>query len=359
MVRFVPILTALFLGLAAADGLSACSAGCISQVFSDTTTFGCAANDKACACGHDPDFWFAIRDCITQACPTADLDTQLADAQTDSGTQCAAASAAAGLTTTAPVTTPAPATTAAATTPTTAAEPTTTEAAETVAPSSSTETAAAATTATTATSVSSATTATAAATTSASASSASKASSVTSQTTAATTSGTSASGFTTKISPITSSTSAASSSSSTSEAAASTDDDSSEGLSVAAKAGIGAGAGVALILSAITICYVLAKKRKDKQNPSRTPTMQISKPLPGSGRQYAASEAGAARMAALSTQFRDDQLTPIKTAAYKPSTASSQYSPTSLYAPSDYDRHDVAGRRYEDMLPRTQPRTMI
>ncbi|KAK6210554.1 hypothetical protein LQW54_006162 [Pestalotiopsis sp. IQ-011] len=361
MVRFFPILAALFLGLAAADGLSACSAGCISQVFSDTTTFGCAANDKACACGHDPDFWFAIRDCITQACPTADLDTQLADAQTDSGTQCAAASAAAGLTTTAPVTTPAPATTA-ATTPTTVAEPTTTEAAETVAPSSSTETAAAASTATTATSVSSATTATAAVTTSSSASSASsasKASTVSSQTTAATASGTSASGFTTKISPITSSTSAASSSSSTSEAAASTDDSSSEGLPVAAKAGIGAGVGVALILSAITICYVLAKKRKDKNNPSRIPTMQISKPLPGSGRQYAASEAGAARMAALSTQFRDDQLTPIKTAAYKPSTASSQYSPTSLYAPSDYDRHDVAGRRYEDMLPRTQPRTMI
>ncbi|ETS85061.1 hypothetical protein PFICI_03086 [Pestalotiopsis fici W106-1] len=351
MVRFFPILVALFLGLAAADGLSACSAGCISQVFSDTTKFGCAVNDKVCACGSTPDFWFAIRDCITQACPSDDLDQQLSDAQADSGTQCAQAS---GVTPTTPVTTPPPPATTAEAPPTTAnAEPSTTEAAETatspVSPATSpVSTASAETVASAATT----------ATTSASAPSNSATSTASSQSAAATTSGTmqSATSSSTKTVP---GTAAASSSSATSGAAADTDDSSTDGLSVAAKAGIGAGAGAAVILAIIVACVVMARKRKNKSNPSRIPTMQISKPLPGSGRQYA-GDIEAARMAALSTQFRDDQLTPIKTAAYKPSiTSSSQYSPTSLYAPSDYDERQVAGRRYEDMLPRTQPRTMI
>ncbi|KAF7533256.1 hypothetical protein G7054_g7245 [Neopestalotiopsis clavispora] len=351
MVRFFPILVALFLGLAAADGLSACSAGCISQVFSDTTKFGgCATNDKVCACGSTPDFWFAIRDCITQACPSDDLDTQLADAQTDSQSQCAAAS---GVPATTPVTTPPPPATTVATTPTTAAntEPTTTEAAETAtAPVS---------TATSPTSTASEETAASAATTSATSASApstSLTSTTLSQSVAAATSGTSATSSTSKTA---SGTSTAASSSSTSEAAANTSDsENTSGLTVAAQAGIGAGAGVALISALLVFCC-MKRKRKNKENPSRIPTMQISKPLPGSGRQYA-GDLEAARMAALSTQFRDDQLTPIKAAAYKPSIiSSSQYSPTSLYAPSDYDERQVAGRRYEDMLPRTQPRTMI
>ncbi|KAK9791653.1 putative Extracellular membrane protein CFEM domain-containing protein [Seiridium cardinale] len=357
MVRFLPILVVLFLGHAAAqdDGISACSAGCISQVFSDTTKLACASNDPVCAC-NSPDFWFAIRDCINQACDLSGqaLDDQLSDAQTSANTQCDAAKASAGVT--APSSTTSVPTTAPPQAPVSSPSPSPSPTTDTPATTATTSPTTGAITSTS-NSATAATTATTATTATPAATSTSKTSSTSAQNSAATqTSATSASS--TMATPSTASNAASTSSSA---AAASTSDSSSTQLSVAAKAGIGAGAGVALLLSAIIACYILSRKRKAKRDPSRIPTMQISRPLPGSGRQYA-HDVEAAKMPALSTQFSNDHPAPMKAVLYSPSTISSQYSPRSLYAPSRPSReddHDVLGRRYEDMLPRTKPRTMI
>ncbi|KAH6652498.1 hypothetical protein BKA67DRAFT_292292 [Truncatella angustata] len=372
MVRLLPVLVALFLGAGHAaaqdNGVSACSAGCISQVFGDTTKLSCPANDSVCACNND-NFWFAIRDCITQACTGENLAAQLDEAKTSAAVQCAAIEASAGVTaplsssttaTTVPATTPLPATTASPNTntspgpgpspspdhgsnasPTTSTAPTTSAATSTTTPVATTASPSidAASSLRTSTTQDTDPQSSAASKTSASASLSSTSSST--------------------------STSGAASVSSSSDVDASSTGNSSGDLGVAAKAGIGAGVGVALLLSAVVACCILARKRKrsPSRSPrsSRIPTMQISRPLPGSGRQYA-HDVEAAKMSSLSTQFRKDYPSPIQPILYSPTASSSHYSPKSAYAPSRPSRDDdfnVQGRRYEDMLPRTQPRTMI
>ncbi|KAI1879234.1 hypothetical protein JX265_002188 [Neoarthrinium moseri] len=348
MVRLLPALVVLFLGHAVADDLSACSAGCINSVFADPSSLKCAQNDKLCVCDAGDNFSFAIRDCITQACGvTGDaLNGQLEAAKGSAKIQCDSIKASAGVTATpapAPATTeaPAPTTTTAApeTTEEATTKPATTEATSTAAPVTTSE---------------STTTAPTTLATSTQSSSASKSSAVTSS---SSTTGTRTTGA------------AQTTSSSSSDAATSpsADDSSSGGLSVAAKAGIGAGAGVALILFAILTCCLCSRKRKNtkpnatSKRPFRIPTMQISRPLPGSGRQYA-NDLEAAKASALSTHFRNDVVAPIKPVRYSPSVVSSQYSPKSAYAPSRpsrEDEHDLLARRYEDMIPRVKPKTVL
>lgn len=149
--------------------------------------------------------------------------------------------------------------------------------------------------------------------------------------------------------------SAAASTESTSAEKSEGSSDSQNGLSVAARAGIGAGVGVAAVLLGILAFCLCMRRRKQKKAAAAAaaaPTMQISQPLPGSGRQYADStpqaEAGARVPKNPATQSSTTQrsVSPI-TPPYSPSAAS--YS----------SELDANARRYEDMLPRTQPRTMI
>ncbi|KAI0120972.1 hypothetical protein BJ170DRAFT_600296 [Xylariales sp. AK1849] len=340
------VLVVLFLAHAVAQ-LQPCSSGCASSPFTDPTKLGCTLGDDLCVCKAGPNFDFAIRDCITQACGfTGDaLSVQVDAALQQAQSTCATVSASAGGPTATTTTTTPPATVE----PTPTTPPATTETTPVPAPTTTAAPPATTPIPSAVISVTPATSATSTLTTSTTTASSSN----TSKTSKMSTGSSSSSGV------LASATSKASST-------ASTDADSSaassDGLSVAAKAGIGAGAGVALLLSAILACYICLKKRKAKKvkappGLNYTP-MQISKPLPGSGRQYA-HDVEAAKIPALSTHFYDQ---PIPPAAYSPSALSSNYSPKSTYAPSRPSREDdieVQGRRYEDMIPRTQPRTMI
>lgn len=132
------------------------------------------------------------------------------------------------------------------------------------------------------------------------------------------------------------------------------DEGSSTGLSVAAKAGIGAGAGVAVAMMAITVCCILMRRRaqnRPKPNagparPARSPMPNISRPI-GGGRQYAED-----------IESAPAGVTGYPAMAQVPSQNSSVSSPKPTFGHSD-ERYSVKGNRYEDMLPRTQPRTMI
>ncbi|QPG98166.1 hypothetical protein C2857_007327 [Epichloe festucae Fl1] len=101
----------------------------------------------------------------------------------------------------------------------------------------------------------------------------------------------------------------------------------SSGLSQAAIAGIGIGIGAAVIaVAGIVICMLLkGRKKKATRKPEN---MDISKPLPGSGRMY---------------PKREDNYRARRDASFE------------KYGPDI----EMTANRYEDMLPRTQPRTMV
>jgi hypothetical protein len=123
---------------------------------------------------------------------------------------------------------------------------------------------------------------------------------------------------------------------------------SNTGLSTAVKAGIGAGAGVAALAAIIIIVCVCLRRRQRKTAATHGRTLKISEPMTGSGRQFAhdahKAEAGLPK--------------PIVTTKPVPAGTTAQpTSPTSMYSySSELEAH---ARRYEDLLPRTQPRTMI
>ncbi|GJN76155.1 hypothetical protein PCL_06613 [Purpureocillium lilacinum] len=94
---------------------------------------------------------------------------------------------------------------------------------------------------------------------------------------------------------------------------------SNSGLSQAAVIGIGVGIGAAVIaIAGIVICLLL---RNRKRRPSQHPHFEISKPLPGAGRTYASPDHGSFE------KYHNDI--------------------------------ELSSNRYEDMVPRTQPRTMV
>ncbi|KAH8646670.1 hypothetical protein BX600DRAFT_154431 [Xylariales sp. PMI_506] len=338
MLSVVAIVAAFLLGQACSQSdISACSAGCVDSVFGDPSLLGCGSTDLACVCAAGTSFTDGIRDCITQACGLSgtDLTDQINDAEASGQSRCAT------ITNTAAATSP---TTTSVASPTTAV---TTTAATTTTPASPQPT--------TLTTEQKPTSPTAA-------SSPSSTSGSPSATTTAATSAASAVGASHSSQAsqgVTTATGAASTTSSAADAS-STESSSTLNLSVAAKAGIGAGAGVALILSAIIACYVCSKKRKpagdDQARRSRIPTMLISKPLPGSGRQYAHE--------IHDVKFGTMPSPPIAMARYSPSAMSSRYSQKSVdYLPTrpsrDDDRFPLQSRRYEDMMQREKPRTMV
>ncbi|KAG5982762.1 hypothetical protein E4U55_001414 [Claviceps digitariae] len=99
------------------------------------------------------------------------------------------------------------------------------------------------------------------------------------------------------------------------------------GLSQAAIAGIGIGTGAAVLAVAGFIVCALMKGRK-KNTGRRGDKIEISKPMPGAGRSYPG---------------REDQYRAGRDVSFE------------KYGPDI----EMTANRYEDMVPRTQPRTMV
>jgi len=100
-------------------------------------------------------------------------------------------------------------------------------------------------------------------------------------------------------------------------------------MSIGAKAGIGVGvaAVAAAVVAAAVFCVVRRRQRKADQSAGYLKQIQISDPLPGSGRTYAG----------------DNDM-------------DSQHSPRLGTAQSELE---TSSRRYEDMLPREKPRYVV
>ncbi|KAI1404227.1 hypothetical protein F4819DRAFT_148841 [Hypoxylon fuscum] len=346
----VASVVALFVGQGAAQGLDACASGCVNGVFLNAVGIGCTDNDRLCVCGKTAEFSDGIRDCVNQVCG-GDAAAQLPLAQTYGTGQCESASSAAGLLPTPVPTTspsPAPAQPTEATVPTqvaasaappsptaeTSAETTPTPVASSNAVSSDvTSDALTAVAATTDPATSASATAIESAATESSVPSSSPESSSTSSETAS---------------------SAQESDQGTSSTAAPVAPASND-LSVAARAGIGAAAGVVIAMIGLVIGWLCLRRRnanRAKKQMQQFPAMQISQPLPGSGRQFAdnmrQTEAGLSK-SFTPTARSEPILQPTR------SHPSGPPSPTGSYS----SQLDANARRYEDLLPRTQPRTMI
>ncbi|KAI1091214.1 hypothetical protein F5B19DRAFT_281831 [Rostrohypoxylon terebratum] len=308
-----------------------CAAGCVNGVLANAASVGCAMNDILCVCGKSTDFTDGIRDCVNQACPAADVAAQQPLAQAAGTDQCKSASAAAAPSTAAPAESQATPLTqqAAASSPTNTATEATSEAAP----------------GTAATSISTPT----AQTTEAALSVPSTFSTVTSATSVA-----SQSSVNSAESTMSSTTDSGAASGATATVDTSDSGSSSTGeLSTAARAGIGASSGVAAILVCLLGYWLVTRRRKQK-----AAGMHISQPLPGSGRVYAGNMRQAD--ASLSKTFSPSPMSSKKSnqpVPRAPLPATPPYSPS---VASSYDPElDLNARRYEDLTPQTQPRTMI
>ncbi|KND88905.1 hypothetical protein TOPH_06392 [Tolypocladium ophioglossoides CBS 100239] len=284
MGRVVPLvfgaLSALHVLGVIAQEIPTCIPQCANQLRAGFTKFACgSADDAGCLCAK-PDFAYGIRDCGA-SCGATDANVH----QFLVGAFCAGLMPAASTSAAAPSSTVHPATSSTAQSSTTQAAVTTSST-----PSSTSD-------APTATQQSSSTTPT-----------------TSSSATAESTSTTSAS----KTSATPSATSGIPASATSSTAAAG-GDSSGTGLSQAAVIGIGVGIGGAVIAIAGIVIGLLLRNRKRKPRQS----IEISKPLPGSGRTYPPRD-------------RDH---------------------------GSFEKYgndiEMTSNRYEDMVPRTQPRTMV
>ncbi|KAI2602580.1 hypothetical protein GGR54DRAFT_496999 [Hypoxylon sp. NC1633] len=322
-------------GNAQDTGIKPCASGCVNGVFLNANSMGCAVDDRLCVCGKTVDFTNGIRDCVNQTCQNEDAADQIPLAQSMGADQCQSASSAAGLLSTpTPASTqpvPPPETTPVTALSTTAAEPTATLASTSgVAPQPTSSANFAAETAAGEPNVSGSTLATMAATESTFASS---------------------------------STSLAAASKPTgipSEDTSSANmSDGQDGLTVAARAGIGAGIGAMLVALVLVSFYLFIRRRKRQDAAKQGPAMEISQPLPGSGRQYANNmrQAEETLPKALSkANARPSWPSPRPPPSAQGSQGSQPNSPSAVSYSSELDANT---RRYEDMVPRTQPRTMI
>ena len=107
------------------------------------------------------------------------------------------------------------------------------------------------------------------------------------------------------------------------------DDDEGGGLSTGAKAGIGAGIGVGSLVMLITLALVIFRKRNSPKN-----HIKISDPVAG-GRHYASD--------------------PYNHNNFSRTTSQSGGGITIM----SENELEMKSRRYEDMLPRQQPRNMV
>ncbi|RYO80286.1 hypothetical protein DL764_009912 [Monosporascus ibericus] len=114
------------------------------------------------------------------------------------------------------------------------------------------------------------------------------------------------------------------------------------GLPVEVKAGISAGACVAAVTGIIAAAYLILRRKKEQSGSD----INISDPLPGAGRQWAPETK------TLGNTFP----TAYTPSGRSPETSDSNDAPGRNSYSSELDRQ---ARRYEDMLPRAQPRMMI
>ncbi|KAF4808133.1 GPI-anchored CFEM domain protein [Colletotrichum siamense] len=274
------------------DSLPPCGISCVNTVIAKG--FGCASQDNSCLCKQQ-DFVFGVRDCASQSCG-ADVATKVNDYVTS---LCATATQAPPASTQPPASQPASSPPPQPTTPAPAqassepAQPAATVATNGAEKPSSQPV------------------------NSAPADATSKAISEDAQTTqvstpAPTTMSTSTKS-TTKSTTSTSTGSQGSQSGSASESDSGKLSNDTAGLSVPAKIGIGVGAGVGVLAIALAL-YLLVRRPQN-----RTRSMQISGPMPGSGRDY-----GIVGMTG-----------------------------------KNYSELEMRSRRYEDMVPRQSPRRMI
>ncbi|KAH8164275.1 hypothetical protein CIB48_g3958 [Xylaria polymorpha] len=305
---------------------SVCAVGCVNGVFVNAANLGCANGDTLCVCGQTASMQDGIRDCITSACAADGPDVQIPLADTYATEQCATQQRHPPLNLP-PLNLPPP-------------EPTSTEATlstspEAVSSTSSPVPSAESSPQSTATSLSEvSTTAATSVTTSSSVSD-------NTPTTAQVVSPTISASTTVSSSPTTPITSAPAATSSTSSA--------STGLSTAAQAGIGAGVGAAALAAIIIAVCVCLRRRQRKKTANRVRNYKISEPMSSSGGDFANNNIGRAE-AGLPRPI-------ITTRPTHLDTTGMATSPTSVYSSaSDLESH---ARRYEDMPPRTQPRTMI
>ncbi|KAI1331643.1 hypothetical protein F5Y16DRAFT_240191 [Xylariaceae sp. FL0255] len=310
----------VFAGFGFAQGLTPCDTHCVSSVFGNVAGFPCTAGDTLCFCGQNTTLDNGIHDCITQGCPGENPSIQVPLAEASASSFCSSAFASASAASSKPVSTT-----------------------ESVAPTSTSISSTPASTSTSAsTSISSSTSA------SATVASTSSTPAATNQATSSSVPGASSSktGTSSTMAPTTTTSNAPA----TSTTAAATV---SAGFSTAVKAGIGAGVGSAVVLTAIVaFCVWLRRRQRVKKSPR---AYQISEPMAGSGRQYANSIGKFEAVGSPSAQSYATKTTTVRSNA--PSVPQHPRSPTSVYSySSELDAH---ARRYEDMIPRTQPRTMI
>ncbi|KAI8952611.1 hypothetical protein F4801DRAFT_214810 [Xylaria longipes] len=307
---------------------SVCAVGCVNGVFVNAANMGCASGDMLCVCDQAASFQGGIHDCIVAACASDGPDVQIPLANAYANEQCAKA------------------------------------AAESAAPSVPTSSTAASPPEPTPAEVTSSTTPTAASSTStpvpsaeSSPQSTTTSSSVVSTTAASPTTSSSASDnestTTQPVSPTTSASTSGSSSPTTSgisaPAATSSTSSTTTGLSTAVKAGIGAGVGAAALAAIIIAVCVCLRRRQRKKTANRVRNYKISEPMSASGSHFA-NEIGRAETTGLPRPI-------ITTHAAHLDNTGMATSPTSVYSnASDLESH---ARRYEEMPPRAQPRTMI
>lgn len=125
------------------------------------------------------------------------------------------------------------------------------------------------------------------------------------------------------------------------------------GISNDVKVGLIAGGSVAGILLCGFLLYICVRKRQQKESGG---DLDISEPLPGSGREYAA-EPKKFEPIYISEPKNFESTFPTTYSPQRPSppTSSGSHGARGSYE-SELDRE---ARRYEDMMPSAQPRMMI
>lgn len=289
---------------------------CLAEAQADFAGYGCAdSNDAACFCNGS--LLDGVTTCATARCPTSSQE-QISGLLSGVGGFCAAVQSA----------TSAVATTSAEAATTSEVAPASTEAAEaTSAPptSAAVETSAAEETSS-AVPEEEATTTVAVPLTTEATTEATTAPAVASDT-AAQSSATESASATEESASGTSAASTEASATSSADAASESEDDeekpASSGLSKSAQIGIGVGVTIAVLaLLGIGLCFFLKNRRRQQGYQGHSQKSAVSQPLPGGGRGYDSRDSG------------------------------------SIREKNTYDL-ELMSNRYEDMLPRQQPRTMV
>ncbi|RYP93617.1 hypothetical protein DL770_000249 [Monosporascus sp. CRB-9-2] len=351
LMRFVALF-AIVLGVVCAQStdegsaklMSPCAATCVNNVFSAAVRLGCQLGDTLCICKKTPEFENGINDCVMQACvlPLGEPIEQVAHAMDHGADLCngvlpyldpSSTTGSPASQSTTPAMTVAEAT---------AAEPTAAGAPVPAATSLSPSTTAASPSTEPAVPTTPSSTEPAPAATDQSKSPESAPPDPTETVESAASRSSSASTTALTPEPSTAVSGMATPGAEPSPAESTEPPPSPGGLPIEVKAGISAGACVAAVMGIIVAAYLILRRTKEQGGSD----MKISDPLPGAGRQWAPETK------ALDNTFP----TAYTPSGRSPQTSDSNDAPGRHSYSSELDRQ---ARRYEDMLPRAQPRMMI